>query len=175
MDNGPSKTAYLEAKRDAGAAIRASAPSHAIRFPRMFHLDEITAMPRIAFSKGVEAAWFVSREREGSRYYSQGVAFHDADAEDVVWQATSWDELMACLSGSMRVVVTDAAGSEIDFLVEEGEFIWCPAGYQYAVKSTGVEARTLVTTAPQMPSGWRHTGDDETYSDALIALRSGGG
>jgi mannose-6-phosphate isomerase-like protein (cupin superfamily) len=164
-------TGYIEAKRAAGAAIRASAPDHAIRFPRLFHPDEIAAMPRIAFSKGVEAAWFVSREREGSRYYSQGVAFHDADAEDVVWQATSWDELMTILSGNVRVVVTDAAGSEADFLVEEGDYIWLPAGYKYAVKSTGVEATSLVTTAPQMPSGWRHTGDDESYSDALVELR----
>jgi mannose-6-phosphate isomerase-like protein (cupin superfamily) len=171
----PSDPAFVlaQAKRNAGAAIRASAPDHAIRFPRLYRPDEIAAMPRIAFSKGVEAAWFVSREREGSRHYSQGVAFHAADAEPVVWQATSWDELMCCLSGAIRVVVTDAAGSKLPFLLEVGDYIWLPAGYQYSVESTGEEATSLVTTAPQMKSGWRYTGDDETYSDALVALRPG--
>lgn len=162
---------YTEAKRAAGALIRASMPKHEIRFPRLFHPDEIAAMPRIAFSKGVEMGAFISREREGSRYYSQGIAFHAGDAEDVVWQATSWDEAFCCLSGKIRVVATDADGLELDYTLEPGDHFWAPAGYQYAVKATGVESTSFVTTAPQLPSGWRHTGDDASYSDALIALR----
>jgi hypothetical protein len=39
------------------------------------------------------------------------------------------------------------------------------------VKSTGVEAKVLLTTSPQMLSGWRYTGDDESYSDVLIGMR----
>lgn len=162
---------YTEARRAAGAAVRASAPKQEIRFPRLFGFDEIEAMPRIAFSNGAECAAFISREREGSRYYSQGVGFHAADAEDVVWQATSWDEAFFCISGSLRVVVTDNQGTELDYKLEPGQYFWAPAGYRYAVKSAGVEAISFVTTSPQMPSGWRYTGDDESYSDALIGLR----
>lgn len=163
-----------ETKRQIGAAIRASAPRQEIRFPRLFSLAEIEAMPRIAFSDGVAAATFISRERDGARYFSQGITRHRADAKDVVWQETSWDEAFYCLEGEVRIVVTDVQGDELDFTLRAGEFFWAPAGYLYAVKSTGVEAKVHLTTAPQMPSGWRYTGDDESYSDALMALRPSG-
>lgn len=167
-------SSLTEAKRQIGAAIRASAPKHEIRFPRLFTLAEIEAMPRIAFSDGAAAATFISRERDGARYFSQGVTTFGADAKDIVWQETSWDEAFYCLEGEFRIVVTDVHGMELDFTVRAGEFFWAPAGYLYAVKSTGVEAKVHLTTAPQMPSGWRYTGDDESYSDALIALRPPG-
>ncbi len=163
-----------EARRAAGAAIRASAPTQEIRFPRRFTFDEVEAMPRIPFGKGCECGTFISRERDGSRFYSQGISFIAADSDDVVWLATSWDEAFYCLDGAVRIVVTDVDGAEVDFLFGAGEFFWAPAGYQYTVKSTGVEARVHLTTSPQMPSGWRYTGDDESYSDALIALRPAG-
>jgi mannose-6-phosphate isomerase-like protein (cupin superfamily) len=162
-----------DARRRAGAAIRASVPRQEIRFPRHFGAAEVEAMPRIAFSRGIETGWFISREREGSRYYSQGVGYLEADAEDCVWQATSWDEAFLCLTGRFRMVVTDGNGAELVFSVEPGEYFWAPAGFRYRIQSVGVEATCLVTTAPQMPSGWRHTGDDESYSDVLIGLRPG--
>lgn len=163
-----------EAKRQAGAAIRASAPTQEIRFPRLFTLAEVQAMPRIAFSDGAAAATFISRERDGARYFSQAVTTMRADAKDIVWQETSWDEAFYCLEGEFLIVVTDVDGIELEFTVRAGEFFWAPAGYRYAVKSTGVEAKVHLTTAPQMPSGWRYTGDDESYSDALMALRPPG-
>lgn len=163
-----------EAKRKAGAAIRASAPKQEIRFPRLFNLEEIEALPGIAFSEGAASTIFISRERDGSRYFSQGITTLKADAKDIVWQETSWDEAFYCMEGEFRIVVTDVDGIELAFTVRAGEFFWAPAGYRYAVKSTGVEAKVQLTTAPQMPSGWRYTGDDESYSDALIALRPPG-
>ena len=131
-------------------------------------------MPQIAFSEGAESAIFISRERDGARYFSQGVTTLRANAKDIVWQETSWDEAFYCLEGEFRILVTDVHGVELAFTVHAGEFFWAPAGYQYAVKSMGVEAKVHLTTAPQMPSGWRYTGDDESYSDALIALRAPG-
>lgn len=163
-----------EAKRKVGAAIRASAPKQEIRFPRLFSLAEIEAMPGIAFSEGAASTIFISRERDGARYFSQGITTLKADAKDIVWQETSWDEAFYCMEGEFRIVVTDVDGIELEFTVRAGEFFWAPAGYLYAVKSTGVEAKVQLTTAPQMPSGWRYTGDDESYSDALIALRPPG-
>ena len=162
-----------EAKRRAGAAIRASASRQEMRFPRLFGGAEVEAMPRIVFSKGIETGWFISREREGSRYYSQGVGYVEPDAEDCVWQATSWDEAFLCLTGRFRMEVTDADGTELAFMVQPGEYFWAPAGFRYRMRSAGVEATCLVTTAPQMPSGWRYTGDDESYSDVLLGLRPG--
>lgn len=160
-----------EAKREAGAAIRRSVPTQEIRFPRRFQSDEIEAMPRIAFSEGVAAGTFISRERDGARYYSQGISFHALDAKDVVWQATSWDEAFYCIEGTIHIVVTDADDVDVEYFLDAGEYFWAPAGYKYAVKSTGVEAKVLLTTSPQMPSGWRYTGDDESYSDVLISMR----
>jgi mannose-6-phosphate isomerase-like protein (cupin superfamily) len=160
-----------EAKREAGAAIRRSVPAQEIRFPRLFRFDEIEAMPRIAFSDGVAAGTFISRERDGARYYSQGISFHAPAAKDVVWQATSWDEAFYCIDGTIHIVVTDADDVNVEFSLEAGEYFWAPAGYKYTVKSTGVEAKMLLTTSPQMLSGWRYTGDDESYSDVLIGMR----
>nr|WP_180819441.1 cupin domain-containing protein [Gordonia terrae] len=131
-------------------------------------------MPRIAFSDGAEAATFISRERDGSRYFSQGVTNVRSDAQDIIWQATSWDEAFYCLEGAVQVVVTDANNEEMEFTLDAGEFFWAPAGYRYAVKSTGVEAKVLLTIGPQMRSGWRYTGDDESYSDTLISMRPTG-
>lgn len=164
-------SSYIKSRREAGAVIRASVPKQEIRFPRLFHFEDIATMPRIAFAKGAESGTFISREREGSRYYSQGIGFHAPDHEDVVWHATSWDEAFYCISGKLRIVASDKDGNELDSILEPGDHFWAPAGYKYELKSTGIESLSLFTTAPQMPSGWRYTGDDESYSNLLIALR----
>ncbi|MBD0862923.1 hypothetical protein IA539_17200 [Gordonia sp. zg691] len=94
-----------------------------------------------------------------------------ADADDTTWQATSWDETLGCLSGRFQMLVTDIDDVTVDYLVEAGDFFWAPAGYRYTCRAVGVEATLVLTVGPVMPSGWRHTGDDESYSDTLIALR----
>jgi hypothetical protein len=162
--NGPSESK--------GSVIRKSAPQRANRFPRHTRFSEIEKMPRLQFSKGCESGIFISRERDEARFYSQGLCFHDADMEDLVWDETSWDEAFYCIKGQLRVLVSDIEGNEAEFVVEEGDHFWAPAGYKYTMKATGVESINFWTMAPLMQSGWRYTGDDATYSDALIDMRA---
>lgn len=161
----------IDAKREAGAAIRASMPKRETRYPRHIRHKEIEAMPRLQFSKGCESGVFISRERDEARFYSQGLCFHAADMDDLVWQETSWDEAFYCMKGQLLVQVVDAEGNKAKFTVDEGDHFWAPAGYKYTLKASGVESINFWTMAPVMQSGWRYTGDDESYSDALISMR----
>jgi hypothetical protein len=142
-----------------GAAIRESVERRENRIPRVMVHEEIAAMPRLRFSKGCESGIFISRERDESRFYSQGLCFHDADMDDLTWEGVSWDEAFYCMKGRLRVVVTDAEGNEADFIIEEGDHFWGPAGYKYSLKATGVESINFWTSAPVLYTGWSDTGD----------------
>ena len=110
--------------------------------------EEIAAMPRLRFVKGCESGIFISRDRDESRFYSQGLCFHDADMDDLTWEGVSWDEAFYCMKGKLRVVVTDAEGNQVEYLMNEGDHFWGPAGYKYTLKATGVESINFWTTAP---------------------------
>jgi mannose-6-phosphate isomerase-like protein (cupin superfamily) len=162
---------HTDAKREAGAAIRASVPKHETRFPRMFHPEEIREMPRLKFSEGCASGVFISNERDGGRFFSQGMCYHEPDMDDLTWQATSWDEAFLCVKGKLHVIVHDRDDNKIEFHMEPGDHFWAPAGYRYTLRATGVDSLNYWTTSPQPPDGWRYTGDDASYSDFLISDR----
>lgn len=147
------------AAKSKGALIRESVERRENRVPRHIRHEEIAAMPRLRFSRGCESGIFISRERDEARFYSQGLCFHDADMDDLTWEGVSWDEAFYCMKGKLRVVVTDAEGNEAEFIVNEGEHFWGPAGYKYSLKATGVESINFWTTAPVLFTGWSDTGD----------------
>ena len=165
--------ATARAARSSGAEIRASLEDREHRFPKAIRHSEIAAMPRLRFAKGCESGIFISREREGSRYYSQGLCFHDADMDDMTWEEVSWDEAFYCMKGQLKVVVTDLEGNEAEFVINEGDHFWAPAGWKYTLKATGVDSINFWTMAPVLPSGWRDTGDAQgpIYHDMLIRSR----
>lgn len=156
--------------RSKGAEIRASVKERINRFPRHYTHNEIERMPRLRFTKGCESGIFISRERDGSRFYSQGLCFHDADMDDLVWEEVSWDEAFFCLKGQLVVHVKDIDGNEADYTIEEGEHFWAPAGFTYTLKASGVDSINFWTMAPVLHSGWRDTGDPAGpgYSDMLL-------
>ncbi|WP_241769686.1 hypothetical protein [Rhodococcus opacus] len=157
--------------KSVGAEIRASFPSRPQRFPKVINFKDIESMPRLPFSKGCASGVFISREREDSRYYTQGYCFHDSDMEDFVWDETAWDEAFYCVKGQLRLHAVDADGAEADYVVDEGDHFWAPAGFKYTFRASGVDSINFWTMAPVQQSGWKYTGDDPSYSDALIAMR----
>jgi hypothetical protein len=164
------------AAKSKAAEIRESAERREHRIPRAMTHEEIEAMPRLRFTRGVESAIFISREREGSRYYSQGLCFHDADMDDFTWDEVSWDEAFYCMKGQLKVVVEDHEGNQAEYVVDEGGHFWAPAGYKYTLKATGVDSINFWTMAPVLFSGWRDTGDAQgpLYSKMLIEGRLNG-
>ena len=152
-----------------GAAIRASLKKQENRCPRHVRHKEIAAMPRLRFTGGCESGIFISRERDGSRFYSQGLCFHDADMEDLEWDEVSWDEAFYCMKGQLIVHVKDLEGNKAEFTIDEGDHFWAPAGFTYTLKASGVESINFWTMAPVLHSGWRDTGDPAGpgYSDML--------
>ena len=150
--------------------IRKSAQRREGRFPRHLTHGEIAAMPRLRFVKGMESGIFVSREREESRFYSQGLCFHDANMEDLVWDEVSWDEAFYCMKGQLVIIVKDTERNSAKFTIEEGDHFWAPAGYEYTLRASGVDSINFWTMAPVLHSGWRDTGDPAgpAYSDMLL-------
>lgn len=155
--------------RSKGAAIRASMQKREHRYPRHMKHEDIATMPRLRFVPGMESGIFVSRERDESRFYSQGLCFHDADMDPLVWDEVSWDEAFYCMKGQLIVAVKDHEGNEAEFVVDEGDHFWAPAGYTYTLKPSGVDSINFWTMAPVLHSGWRDTGDPAGpgYSDML--------
>ena len=158
-----------------GAAIRESVQRREHRVPRHITHKEIAAMPRLRFTRGCESGIFISRERDESRFYSQGLCFHDADMDDLTWEGVSWDEAFYCMKGQLKIIVTDPEGNEAEFIVDQGDHFWGPAGYKYTMKATGVESINFWTTAPVLFTGWSDTGDAQgpTYHQMLLDDRLG--
>ncbi|MGB1885135.1 MAG: hypothetical protein ACPHUF_14620 [Gammaproteobacteria bacterium] len=156
-----------------GRLIRESVQQRVDRAPRHMTHDEIAAMPRLKFTNGCESGIFISRERDESRFYSQGLCFHDADMDPLEWQEVSWDEAFYCMKGKLVVAVSDSDGNELEYIVEEGDHFWAPAGYKYILKASGVDSINFWTMAPVLHSGWRDTGDPAGpgYSDMLLDSR----
>ena len=97
-------------------------------------------MPRMEFVPGMESGIFVSRERDESQYFSQGLCFHAADMDDLVWEQTGWEEAFMCLKGKLHVRVEDADGQKNDYFIEEGGHFWAPQGYKYILRATGIDS-----------------------------------
>jgi hypothetical protein len=157
----------------AAAAIRESVPEAPYRAPKMITADQIAAMPRLRFVKGMESGIFISKERDGARYYSQGYCFHDADMDDLVWDETGWDEAFLCVKGKLHVIVEDTDGNTAEYEINEGDHFWAPAGYKYTLRATGIDSINFWTMGPVMKSGWRYTDDNSApaYHDKLIKMR----
>jgi hypothetical protein len=167
---GSAMSEIRKAKIQLGQAIRESGPKRPQRVPKVIDFEQIEKMPRLAFARGCASGIFLSREREGSRYYTQGYCFHDADMEDFIWDETAWDEAFYCVKGELLVHVLDADGAEAEFSVAQGSHFWAPAGYKYTLKASGTDSIAFWTMAPVQKTGWKYTGDDPSYSDGLVSM-----
>ncbi len=160
-------------KTGTAAAIRASVPDTSHRVPKTIPFKEIEAMPRLQFTGGMRSGVFISKEREDSRYFSQGLCFHDADMEDLVWDEIGWDESFLCLKGKLLVFAKDVDGNVSEFEIEEGDHFWAPAGYEYTMRATGVDSINFWTMGPVQRTGWRYTDEEYAppYSAELVQMR----
>ena len=122
------------------------------RYPKVMTPDEIEAMPRLEFNKGIETGIFISQEREDARYFRQGI----------------FDESQCCLTGMIRLRVEDASGRQVVLEARPGEHIYLPAGYTYTLEATGIESSFLWTSGPSNGPG---IVEAPGYSKQLRALR----
>lgn len=118
------------------------------RYPKVMSPDDIAAMPRLQFAKGIDTAIFVSQEREDSRWFRHGICYAQADHEPVHWYQANFDETQCCISGKITLRVEDANGRQIVLEAAPGEHVYLPGGYTYTLEANGAEYSFLWTSGP---------------------------
>ncbi len=141
---------------------------NARRFPRVISVEEIDALPRLAFNTGIDTAIFLSRERDDARFFRQGYCYMEPDHEPYHWDQTNFDETHYCLEGQIRLRVRDKEGREVILEAAEGEHIYLPGGYAYTLEATGVRGVFFWSSGPSPRPGLVEAKD---YSRQLTALR----
>jgi ethanolamine utilization protein EutQ (cupin superfamily) len=142
--------------------------SNARRFPRVITPEEIDAMPRLSFNKGIDTAIFLSRERDDARYFRQGYCYMERDHEPYNWKQTDFDETHYCLEGKIHLVVRDASGRKVVLEARRGEHIYLPAGYDYTLEASGVKTVFFWSSGPSPRAGLVEAPE---YSRELKSLR----
>lgn len=138
------------------------------RYPKVMSPDEIAAMPRLQFAKGIETAIFVSQEREDARWFRHGICYAEADHDPVHWYQASFDETQMCLTGMIRLRVEDANGREVVLEAGPGDQVYLPGGYTYTLEAHGEEYSFLWTSGPSNRPG---IVEAPRYRKALLELR----
>ena len=138
------------------------------RYPKVMSPNEIEAMPKLQFNKGIETSIFISQEREDARYFRQGICYVEPDHEPVNWYQANFDESQCCLTGMIRLRVEDSKGRQIILEAGPGEHIYLPAGYTYTLEATGIKSTFLWTSGPSHGPG---IVEAPGYKKELQALR----
>jgi ethanolamine utilization protein EutQ (cupin superfamily) len=141
------------------------------RYPRVATVEEIDALPRLPFAKGIGTCIFVSQEGDDARHFRHGYCYGEAGHDDYHWDQANFDESHYCLEGKIRLKVEDANGRVIYLEAGPGEHIYLPGGYKYTVESTGVKTTFFWTSGPSPRYGLVEVPE---FSDQLKALRKGG-
>jgi ethanolamine utilization protein EutQ (cupin superfamily) len=141
------------------------------RYPRVINVDEIDALPRLPFAKGIGTCIFLSQERDDARHFRQGYCYAEPGHDDYFWDQSNFDETHYCLEGKIRLKVEDAAGRIIYLEAATGEHIYLPGGYKYTLEDTGVKTTFFWTSGPSPRYGLVEV---KEFSDQLRSLRSQG-
>lgn len=147
------------------------------RWPRVMTFDDITALPKFNFARGLYSHVLISREKDDARYFMQGLQFHAPDHEEFEWEQDAWDEGYRTVKGVMRCIARDGDGKEIALEAAEGEHMYLPAGYWYRLEPTGVESIAFWTVAPCLKQGIKplvelNLPEAPEYAKKLKELRS---
>ena len=67
------------------------------RYPRVINVDEIDALPRLPFAKGIGTCIFLSQERDDARHFRQGYCYAEPGHDDYFWDQSNFDETHYCL------------------------------------------------------------------------------
>ncbi|MGU3438137.1 hypothetical protein ACNHUS_34655 [Actinomycetes bacterium M1A6_2h] len=140
---------------------------NARRYPRVIDEPEIDALPLLEYSRGIETAIFITRERDDARYFRQGYCTIEVDAQPYEWFAPHFDESQFCLQGVIRVEATDADDRTVILEAGPGEHLLLPAGYRYRWVPTAKRTTMLWTSGPSGRIGL----SAREYGDELIASR----
>ena len=105
-----------------------------------------TAIPPIELAKGMNTRYNVCQETTGTEMLRMGVCHHEPDMAEMKWQGKA-EEAFYVAKGSIRVAWDNGQGDQGEAVVREGEQIFLPRGYQYALKSTGEPAINVFAIA----------------------------
>jgi len=118
------------------------------RYPRVITPDEINAMPRLPFAKGIGTSIFLSQERDDARHFRHGYCYQEPDHDPYFWDQSNFDETHYVLEGKVRLRVEDAAGRVVYMEAGAGEHIYLPGGYKYTLEASGVKTVFFWTSGP---------------------------
>ena len=118
------------------------------RYPRVITADEINAMPRLPFAKGIGTSIFLSQERDDARHFRQGYCYQEPDHDDYHWDQTNFDETHYVLEGKIRLKVEDADGRVVYLEAGPGEHIYVPGGFKYTLEATGQKTTFFWSSGP---------------------------
>ena len=104
------------------------------------------AIPALKLVKGMNTTYNVCHETTGTETLRMGVCHHDPDMDDMKWQGKA-EEAFYVAKGSIKVAWDDGQGDKGEAVIREGEQIFLPKGYQYALKSTGEPAINVFAIA----------------------------
>ena len=141
------------------------------RYPRVINAEEIHAMPRLPFAKGIGTNIFISQEGDDARHFRHGYCYQEPDHDDYHWDQANFDETHYCLEGKIRLKVEDAEGRVIYLEAGVGEHIYLPGGYKYTLEATGVKTMFFWTSGPSPRYGLVEAPE---FSEQLKSLRDGG-
>ena len=103
-------------------------------------------VPPVELSKGMDTTYNVCQETVGSDTLRMGVCHHAPDMADMKWEGKA-EEAFYVVKGSIRVAWDDGRGQSGEVVAREGEQLFLPRGYQYALKSTGEPAVNVFAIA----------------------------
>jgi mannose-6-phosphate isomerase-like protein (cupin superfamily) len=102
------------------------------------------AIPPLELTKGMMTQYNVCNETVGSEFITMGVCNHSPDMDDLKWVARA-EEAFYVAKGSIRVAWECEDGDRGEVVVREGEQVFLPRGFRYALKATGEPAINVFT------------------------------
>ena len=101
-------------------------------------------IPGLELAKGMMTQYNVCQETVGSEFITMGVCNHSPDMADLTWVARA-EEAFYVAKGSIKVAWETEAGDKGEVVVREGEQVFLPRGFRYALKATGEPAVNVFT------------------------------
>ena len=103
-------------------------------------------IPPAELSKGMDTTYDVCQETVGSDTLRMGVGHHAPDMADMKGEGKA-EEAFYVVRGSIRVAWDDGCGQNGEVVAREGEPLFLPRGYHYALRSTGEPAVNVFAIA----------------------------
>jgi mannose-6-phosphate isomerase-like protein (cupin superfamily) len=101
-------------------------------------------VPALELTKGMMTQYNVCNETVGSEYITMGVCNHAPDMDDLKWVARA-EEAFYVAKGSIKLAWESETGDTGEVVVREGEQVFLPRGFRYALKATGEPAVNVFT------------------------------